>query len=119
MAYRYHGKAAVSTTKPSAFGICDRCGGLYNLKSLRWQFDFAGPVLQNLRILVCSPCYDKPQEQLKPVLVPPDPLPVPNARPQNYEQAEVNYLNTEALQDLLTENDDYIVTPQTSKNYFE
>jgi hypothetical protein len=88
MAYRYHGRATVNTSSPKAFGICDRCGILYNLRQLRWQFDFAGPVLQNLRLLVCDHCYDKPQEQNKPVLVPPDPLPVPNARPQNYAAAE-------------------------------
>jgi hypothetical protein len=88
MVYRYHGRANVNTSKPKAFGICDRCGMLYNLRQLRWQFDFAGPVLQNLRLLVCDHCYDKPQEQFKPVLVPPDPLPVPNARLQNYAAAE-------------------------------
>jgi hypothetical protein len=119
MSYRYHGRASVDPNKPKAFGICDRCGFLFNLRNLRWQFDFAGPVLQNLRILVCHTCYDKPQEQHKPVLLPPDPLPVPNARPQNYEDATVNHLNTQNLDKIATEDDELIVTPQTSENYFE
>lgn len=119
MSYRYHGRASVDSENPKAFGICDRCGFLYNLKELRWQFDFAGPVLQNLRILVCSPCYDKPQEQNKPVLLPPDPLPVPNARPQNYQDAEVNYLATQSELFIDTEDDENIVTPETSANFFE
>lgn len=95
MAWRYHGRASVDPSRPKAFGICDRCGFLYNLRNLRWQFDFAGPVLQNLRILVCNHCYDKPQEQLKPVLLPPDPLPVPNARPMDYTTAETDWRVTQ------------------------
>lgn len=38
--------------------------------------------MQNLRILVCRDCYDKPQEQLRSIVIPPDPMPVINARPE-------------------------------------
>jgi hypothetical protein len=52
---------------------------------LRWQFDWRGERLQNLRILVCdSGCYDEPQEQLRARILSPDPLPIFNARPQPF-----------------------------------
>ena len=47
-----HGRAKVDASNPRAFGVCDRCGFLYNHKDLRWQYDYRGRSLQNLRILV-------------------------------------------------------------------
>jgi hypothetical protein len=90
MAYRPHGRASVNSGNPRAFARCDRCGFIYNHASLKFQFDYRGPRLANLRILVCSPCYDKPQPQLKPILLTEDPLPVINARPEDYLFAETN-----------------------------
>lgn len=92
---RPHGRALVNPTSPRAFGACDRCGFLYNHHKLRWQFDFAGPVLQNLRFLVCDTCYDIPQEQKKPVLLPADPIPINNARPEPYAQDETDWRVTQ------------------------
>lgn len=92
---RPHGRALVNPTSPRAFGACDRCGFLYNHHKLRFQFDFAGPVLQNLRFLVCDTCYDIPQEQKKPVLLPPDPIPINNARPEPYAQDETDWRVTQ------------------------
>ena len=85
MAYRPHGHAFVNANAPSAWGRCDRCGFIYNHKALRFQFDFRGPQLQNLRFLVCEKCTDKPQPQLKPILTTQDPVPVLNARPDSYD----------------------------------
>ena len=85
-----HGRAKVSATSPSAFAICDRCGFLYNHRDLHWQYDFRGRSLANLRILVCETCEDKPQNQLKPRIIPPDPMPIQNARPERYRQYETN-----------------------------
>lgn len=82
---REHGRAKISQTKPSALGVCDRCGALYNLRDLVWQEQYVGPRLQNLGILVCKQgCLDKPQEQLRTIVLPPDPVPLKNARPENY-----------------------------------
>lgn len=53
----------------------------YNRTDLAWQFDWEGPRLQNLRLLVCSRCMDKPFEHNRPIVVPPDPVPVKNPRP--------------------------------------
>ena len=78
MSIRPHGRAQTDPTRPAAYGVCDRCGFLYNLRDLSWQFDYAGIGLLNYRILVCEPCYDTPQQQKRPVILPADPLPVAN-----------------------------------------
>lgn len=91
MAYRFHGRASVNANSPEAFARCDRCGFIYNHKNLKFQFDYRGPQLQNLRFLVCSPCYDKPQAQLKPIILTEDPLPIMNARPEDYSYANNDY----------------------------
>jgi hypothetical protein len=44
-----------------------------------------------LRILVCKSCYDKPQEQLRAIVLPTDPEPIINARVQDFELAETNF----------------------------
>lgn len=41
--------------------------------------------LQNLRLLVCDTCLDVPSLQLKTIILPPDPLPVFNPRPEAYD----------------------------------
>lgn len=87
MAYRPHGHAYANPSAPSAWGRCDRCGFIYLHRDLQFQFDYRGPRLANLRILVCEKCLDKPQPQLKPILMTQDPLPVINARPENYNYA--------------------------------
>lgn len=55
---------------------------------MSWQFEWAGTRLTNLRILVCDMCLDEPQRQLGTVLLPPDPMPVMNARPEQYAMDE-------------------------------
>jgi len=85
---RPHGRASVSSRNPKAFAICDRCGFLYNHNRLQWQFDYAGAGLINKRILVCSPCLDTPQNQLRAIVLPQDPTPIDNARVQDYYTAE-------------------------------
>lgn len=92
---RSHGRARVSSRNPNAFGICDRCGFLFNHNRLQWQFDWAGAGLINKRILVCSECLDVPQEQLRAIVVTADPVPIQNPRTQDYPTAETNYRYTQ------------------------
>lgn len=87
---RPHGRARVSSRNPRAFGICDRCGFLYNHINLQWQYDWAGASLINKRLLVCDQCNDTPQSQLRAIVVPPDPVPIQNPRTQDYPTAETN-----------------------------
>lgn len=93
---RPHGRASVSSRNPRAFGICDRCGFLYNHERLQWQFDYAGAGLINKRILVCNPCLDTPQAQLRAIVLPADPVPIQNPRVQDYAAAETDYMTTSA-----------------------
>lgn len=58
---------------------------LYNHVDLRFQFDYQGDTLQNLHLLVCQTCYDKPNELNRPVILPPDPVPIRDARPEQYD----------------------------------
>lgn len=123
-----HGRAKVDATRPSAFAICDRCGLLYNHRDLHWQYDFRGRSLANLRILVCETCEDTPQPQLKPRIIPPDPVSIPNARPDRYSQYETNYRITQGNSvdfwtglpvssgdNRITQTDAYRVTQQTGE----
>lgn len=84
------GRAVANADSPRAFGVCDRCGLWTQHNRLRWQFDYRGRTLQNIRILVCETCLDEPQPQLKPRILPPDPLPILNARTEPYVYDETN-----------------------------
>lgn len=85
------GRARTSATNPQAHAICDRCGFRYNWVDLRWQYDWRGATMQNIKILVCKHCYDQPQEQLRAIVVPADPTPIINARVQDFNAAESDY----------------------------
>lgn len=86
---RYHGEAIIDPSWPRAAAICDRCGRFTNRERLAWQYDWRmGPRLINLRILVCESCYDKPQESGRTLVLPIDPVPIMNARPEWYANAD-------------------------------
>lgn len=85
------GRARTSATNPQAHAICDRCGFRVNHVDLQWQYDWRGATMQNVRILVCNTCYDTPQEQLRAIVVPADPMPIMQPRVQDFVQAETNY----------------------------
>lgn len=84
MGWVRYSHADVDRTNPRALGVCDRCGFVYNQYKLQWQYEWVATKLQNIRQLVCESCYDKPQEQLRRILIPPDPVPIMNPRPENY-----------------------------------
>ena len=104
MSWRPHGKARVDATWPEAFGTCDRCGDLRNLVDLKWQWQWAGPQMINTRLLVCCKCLDEPTEQLRTIILPPDPPPVYNARPEAYSLDETDFRTTENAQERTTED---------------
>lgn len=85
---RIHGRANISQVSPRALAVCQRCGFLYNHTDLSWQFQWRGTKLQNTQLLVCQPCLDTPQEQLRVIILPPDPIPISNARPEDYVNAD-------------------------------
>jgi hypothetical protein len=57
---------------------------------LKWQFDWAGASLINKRILVCDTCYDEPQNQLRAIVLPADPMPIINPRVEPYAWDEID-----------------------------
>lgn len=80
------GRFTVDRTAPEAKGVCDRCGFIYRHRDLQWQYQWDGPKLQNLRLLVCDSCYDTPQENIRTIILPADPVPIMNPRSENYVQ---------------------------------
>lgn len=82
-------RAETDPTAPRAWATCQRCGFVTNLYKLSWQFEWRGAQLQNTRITVCSDCLDIPQRQLGTIVLPPDPMPVMNARVEPYAVDEV------------------------------
>ena len=84
------GRARTNVRNPQAFGVCDRCGLWYNHVNLSWQFDWAGSKLINKRLLVCRECYDTPQDQLRAIIIPADPVPIQNPRIEDFATAESN-----------------------------
>jgi len=126
---RPHGRAKVSTRSPDPFAICDGCGFLYNHSELRFQLQWSGNKLVNLRQLVCRRCNDIPQTQLRAIVLPADPMPIMNPRVQNYQAASTDYRATSGQNTVnpttgipipgntlrITENDDFRVTQQTGE----
>lgn len=78
------GRARTNARSPSAKAVCDQCGEWYNLVDLREQVEYYGRSVKKTGYLVCRNCFDKPQPQLQPFVLPPDPVPVKNPRPENF-----------------------------------
>lgn len=103
---RTNGHARVNPARPQAFGTCDRCGGQYNLVDLRPQFQWAGLTMIDKRLRVCARCHDVPSEHLRTIVLPPDPVPVRDPRPENYALDEIDYRITEDGDRRITEEGD-------------
>lgn len=86
---RPHAKhARVNPSSPVATGVCDRCNFQWPLPELRWQHDWRGNALVKLGVRVCPKCMDKPFIHNRPIILPPDPMPVKDPRPENYTVEE-------------------------------
>jgi hypothetical protein len=102
---RPHGRFHhVNPRHPQAKGICDRCGWAGDLNDLVWQYEWAGKTLQNLRLRVHSfQCLDEPNQQLRTINIPADPVPVKDPRPENFTYSRDNYYVTEDGQSQYTD----------------
>jgi hypothetical protein len=98
---------------PQALAICDDCQFTFNHIDLRWKIQWSGVKLQNLRLLVCKKCWDVPQPQLKTIVIPPDPLPIFNPRPEVYSETVPSFVATESStfqgSDITTEGGDDLI----------
>lgn len=81
------GRARTSLTSPDAFAVCDLSGIWDNHSRMSWQYQWAGNQLVNLKLLVCDEYKDVPNEQLRNLVLPPDPIPTkdPRLEPFNYD----------------------------------
>lgn len=113
MPYRPHPSGTTTNPGDGPWSACDRCGRLYSGNRLQFQYDFmGGNVPQNLGLLVCSKsCLDELNWQQKLLILPPDPPPFFNTRPENYAVDETNWLTTQDGDVITTQGDSPIVTP--------
>ena len=116
---RPHGRDRLDEENPQAWGICDRCGTLYNLRDLNWQYEVNGLTTINTGFRVCEPCTDNLNYQFQNIPLPADPVPTRNARPEPYMLDEVDYLSTEDFVPIITQDDVNIVVDEASQNYSE
>lgn len=87
------GRASTSPSNPRAFAVCDRCGIWTNWFRLRNQLEWRGAALLPTYIYVCPSCWDVPQEQLRAIVVPPDPLPIVQARVEPFAADETTFMS--------------------------
>lgn len=95
--------ARVNPQNPEAFAQCDRCGAWYNRTDLTYQMAWAGTQLYNTGALVCTTgnnCYDIPNEQLRTIILPPDPPPVLNARVPDFAYEEAGPVQSTLTNDV-------------------
>jgi hypothetical protein len=86
MSNRPKGKhVRINTENPDALGICDYTGFVFNRKDLVRQMEWRGNALVWTGFMVGRPYADKPNPQLIPPILPPDPVPVEQPRPP-YQQ---------------------------------
>lgn len=113
MAYRWHPKnAEVDADSPRAWGVCDRCGFVWNLHKMQFQYAYQGSTQpQNTNFVVCDRCLDPLDPQSMPYILPPDPMPVYNARPEPYTLDETSWMSTPEGDILTTEDDEQFITP--------
>lgn len=74
------GHARTSQTNPRAKGECDGCGMWYPHATLARQMRWAGASKVDTGFLKCRKCIDRPQDQDRTIILPPDPMPVVNPR---------------------------------------
>jgi hypothetical protein len=70
------GHARVDPQRPAAFAICERCGFQYNHRDLIWDTQYHGRQIRRTGFLVCKSCNDIPNPTLRPMVLPPDPVPI-------------------------------------------
>lgn len=87
--YPVNVRAPTSIRDPKPTGLCRRCGFYFPLERLAEQYEWRGPSLGKIltRVCVSNPgCLDLPQEQLRTIIIGPDPIPPRDASPTFYQQ---------------------------------
>src|SRR5262245_30891965 len=111
MSYRPKPKYASRDATRGPWTTCSTCGLLWNMCDMSFQFDFmGGAVPQNTNIFRCPKCLDQINWQRSLLIIPPDPPPIANTRPELYSVDETNWLVTQEGGILTTEGGDEFIT---------
>jgi hypothetical protein len=88
MSYRPKGKhVIIDENSPKALGICDKTQFVFRRMDLIRQMEYRGNALVWTGFYVGRPYADVPNNQLRPPVLPPDPVPVREPRvPQGQEE---------------------------------
>lgn len=93
MSWRPHPRRTIlDINNPDPWATSDRSGFIGNLSTLKFQWQYAGPTLINTGLMVNPDELDKPNEQFRTIVIPPDPNPLMNARPEPYVIDETDWL---------------------------
>jgi len=95
MSRRQANHVRVDPSNPEGAGECDLCGRWYQLRDLRQQSEWAGTHIYTFNSLRCEECLDVPNEQLRTIILPPDPPPLQNSRVPNFAYEEQTVRVTE------------------------
>ncbi len=84
------GRASANSSSPSAYAVCDRCSIWTFRRSLQNQMAWRGSALLPTYMFVCNACYDLPNENLRAIVLPADPVPInqPRTEPFLYDSTE-------------------------------
>lgn len=99
MSYRPKGKHVyIDATAPQALGICDYTGFVHNRKDLIRQMEWRGNAIVWTGFYVGRDYADVPNEQLRPPLLPPDPVPIneprnPQGQTETYTDNTLGVIN--------------------------
>ena len=91
-ATRFKGKyVSINPDNPSALGVCDESGFVFNHNQLVKQMEWRGNNLVWTGLMVGKPYLDKPSQQNRPPITNDDPKTVANPRlPKDYKSADSN-----------------------------
>lgn len=90
MAHRPHPKRArTNPSSPRAWATCMRSGFVGQAEDLEEQFEWRGLKLLSTGTLALPAYIDKPQRQLGTYILSQDPVPIVNARPEQYPIDEI------------------------------
>ncbi len=106
-------RADVDNERERVWTTDDRDGFINNKNKMKWQFEWAGSQLINKKLLVSQSNLDEPQQQLRTLVLPADPVPKQFARPENYVVDETDWLTTQNG-DVIEAQDESLIVTQPS-----
>lgn len=96
MTHRPHPKYASNDASRGPWSVCSDCGFNWSLSDLQFQYDFrGGSVPVNTGWLRCPRCITPLTYQKKLIIIPPDPAPIMNTRPEPYYIDETDFRTTQ------------------------